>query len=292
MTEDSGDPRRLATFHVGVLSRAEDAELAKSIADALLDVPAATDEDVARLAVSIGAGPETDAYVVVAPHEPPVDGKAPVFHVERSAHRDVEAEPAARSFALGPGLEGIDVLRAALLEEALRRLGISVERIRKAKRPYATGIIAGAALMAGAEGILPGAAAFVVGTQVSAIASLHYLYTGKWVGRGHIMALLPVFASEAAGGSLVLLVKSLLPPTGVGEFVAVVVAASMTVAMLGAVAGLLEQGYTLDETEKLRQAFERMNAKTKAERANLVRDRHRWRDKTFVRDLVRRLVFE
>jgi hypothetical protein len=106
------------------------------------------------------------------------------------------------------------------------------------------------------------------------------------------MALLPLFASEAAGGSFLLLVKSLLPPTGVGEVVAVVVAVSLTVAMLGAVAGLLEQGYTLDETERLRQAFQRMNAKTKAERANLVRERHRWRDKTFVRDLVRRLVFE
>jgi hypothetical protein len=286
------DPRRPATFHVHVV--APNADEMRAIAEALVDVPETSDEDVARLLVSTTPGSEAiDAYVVVAPGKVPA-AAVPIFLVRRDddASELVAPDPAARSFVLGPKLHGIDLVRAAILDEALRVRGVTVDRVRRAKRPYATAIIAGAALMAGAEGVLPGAAAFVVGTQVSAIASLHYLYTGKWMGRAHVMTLLPVFASEAAGGSLFLLVKSVLPPTGVADVAAAIVAGSVTLAMLGAVAGLLEQGYTLDEKEKLRQAFERMQAKTKAERARLVRDRHRWKDKTFFRDLVRRLVFE
>jgi hypothetical protein len=112
------------------------------------------------------------------------------------------------------------------------------------------------------------------------------------MGRTQALTLLPVFASEAAGGSVFLLVKSLLPPTGIADVAAAIVSASMTIAMLGAVARLLEAGYALDEKEKLRAAFQRMRARTKAERANLARNRHRWKDKNFFRDVVHRLVFE
>jgi len=286
------DPRRLPTFYVRIW--ADEIADANVIAEALLDIPAATDEELARLAVVTAEGGEPPgAHVVVAPSLPPENVTAPIFLVRRDASGDVPVDDAApRSFVIGPKLEEIALLRAALLAEALAGLGVTVERVRRAKRPYAIAIIAGAAFVAGAEGVLPAAAAFVVGTQVSAISSLHYLYTGKWMGRAHAMAMLPVFASEAAGGSVFLLVKSFLPPTGVADVAAAIVAASMTVALLGAVAGLLEQGYTLDEREKLRQAFARMQARTKAERGRLVRERHRWKDKDFLRDLVRRVVFE
>jgi uncharacterized protein (DUF697 family) len=260
----------ISTFKVRLVTDGD----AKPLIDALLDVPTATAEEIARL-------------------ELVEEGEDATFRVERTKDKDIQP-PAdeTKPFLVGPKLEGIDLLRAAILQKALEASGASADRTRKAKRPYAVAIITTAALLAAAEGVLPGAAAFVVATQASAVASLHYLYTGKWMGRAHVLTLLPVFASEAAGGSVLLLVKSVLPPTGVGEVTAAIVAASLTIAMLGAIATLLEQGHTLDEKEKLREAFKRMNAKTKAERGRLLRERDRWKEKGFFRDLVRRMVFE
>jgi len=287
------DPRQLATYRVRVTSN--DIEAARALADALLDVPAATDDEVARLLVVSDATDEpADAHVVLAPAEMMrLDTEEkPVFHVRHDlAHPPDELESDPRSFVVGPSFEGVDLLRAALLSEALSHLGATVDRVRRAKRPFAVAIIASATLISAAEGVLPAAAAFFVATQVSAIASLYYLYRGKWMGRTQVLTLLPIFASEAAGGSLFLFAKSFFPPTGVGDVAAAVVAASISLAMLGAVARVLEQGYSLDEREKLREAFQRMSAKTKAERAYIARNRHRW-NKTFFRDLVHRLVFD
>jgi hypothetical protein len=66
----------------------------------------------------------------------------------------------------------------------------------------------------------------------------------------------------------------------------------MTIAMLGAVTWALDQGYSLDQKEQLKLAFKRMKAKTRAERAKITRSRHRWKDKEFWADIVRRIVFE
>lgn len=287
------DPRQLATYRVRVTSN--DIEEARALADALLDVPAATDEEVARLLIVGDSMDEpADAHVLLAPAEASrLDtAQGPVFHVRHDLGKAPdEPQSGPRSFVLGPCWEGVDLLRAALLNEALGHLGATVERVRQAKRPFAVAIIASATLVSGAEGVLPGAAAFIVATQVSAIASLYYLYRGKWMGRTQVLTLLPVFASEAAGGSLFLFAKSFFPPTGIGDVAGAVVAASISLAMLGAVARVLEQGYSLDEREKLREAFQRMSAKTKAERAYIAQNRRSW-NKTFFRDLVHRLVFD
>jgi hypothetical protein len=264
----------------------------QSLAEALLDVPAATDDDAARLDVTVEpSAEEPDAEVCLLSAGDPVPATSPgrtLFVVRKG---EEPAAPTLRTFVVGPKLEGVDLVRAALLDEAFEKLGVTADRARRAKRPLATAIIAGAALMSAVEGVLPGAAAFVVGTQVTAIASLYYLYTGKWMARSQTLALVPVFASEAAGGSLFLLAKSFFPPTGIADAAAAAVAASMTVAMLGAVAALLEQGASLDDKEKLRAAFQRLRAKTKAERGRLVRDRKLLKDKNFFRSLVRRMVF-
>jgi hypothetical protein len=281
-----------ATFSVRVVA-GEGSEVDHFV-EALLEVPEVPDADVARLVIrSDGALEDADALLVVAPADraaADATGK-PVFDVSRGDEARVAGE-SGTSFVVGPALEGVELVRAALLDAALRSLGVPVDRARRAKRPAAAAIIAGAAAVAGLEGVLPGAAAFVLATQVSAIASLHYLYTGKWMGRTQTLAVLPVFVTDAAGGSIFLLLKSVLPPTGVADVAAAVVAATMTIAVLGAIARVLDAGYALDEKEKLRVAFERMRARTKAERAALVRERHRWRDKGFFRDLVLRLVFE
>src|SRR5262249_30979196 len=104
--------------------------------------------------------------------------------------------------------------------------------------------------------------------------------------------LISVFAGEAAGGSVFLLAKSLLPPTVVADAAAAVVAASLTMAILGSVALLLERGESLSEKQKLRQTFRRLQAKTKAERAEILRGRARWTEREYWVALVRRLVFD
>ncbi len=317
------DPRSTPAFTVSVIGDAGAGQTA--LATALLDFPLATDDDLARLAVFDGDAPPDaakrglDAIVWIVRGEPDDASSARVEELRAKAKslfvavhaRDVvnddtrdDAARAAWEKLLDPSRvyltatpvdgtsRGVDELRAALLAEALAGVDVSIDRARKAKRPYATSIVAGAALVTAAEGLLPGAAAFVLATQIGAITSLYYLYTGKWMGRTQVLSLLPVFASEAAGGSAFLLVKSFLPPTGVADVVAAGVASSMTIAMLGAVTWALEHGYELDQKAQLKLAFRRLQAKTKAERAEIARSRHRWKDKRFWNDLVRRLIFE
>jgi hypothetical protein len=186
----------------------------------------------------------------------------------------------------------VEGLRAALFTLALEGVDLSVAEARRAKRPYAVAIIGGAALAAAAEGLLPGAAALVVTSQIGAISSLSYLYTGRWMGRGQALALVPVFASEAAGGSLFLLAKSFFPPTGIADAAAAAVAATLTLSMLGAVAWTLEQGYSLDQKDKLREAFRRLRTRSVAERAELLKNRARWRDRSFWAEIAQKMLFE
>ena len=333
------DPRRTPAFTVKVVSDAHHATDAQdatavragrtSLAQALLDFPVATDDDLARLVVYDDEEPPDDvrargldAVVYVVRGAPGERAKERVAELAASARaktvlvavhaRDLashdergdEALLEAWATIVSPSnvyltstptegsARGVDELRAAIVQHALEGIDVSVERARRAKRPYATAIVAGAALVTAAEGFLPGAAAFVIATQVGAITSLYYLYSGKWMGRRQALSLLPVFASEAAGGSAFLLVKSFLPPTGVADVVAAGVASSMTIAMLGAVTWALEHGYSLDQKAQLKLAFKRMQAKTKAERAEIARNRHRWKDKEFWTDVVRRMIFD
>jgi hypothetical protein len=312
------DPRVAPVFVVRVTGDAGAG--ASTVAASLLDFPIATDEEVARLKIVDGAEePEVaaDAVVLVVRGPPEPASRARIEALSATAKtmlvavhaRDLDAATdddvrAAWGELLDPSRvhltstppgapsHGIDELRAVLLRVALDAVDVPIARARRAKRPYATAIIAGAALVAAAEGLLPGAAAFVVATQVGAIAGLYYLYTGKWLARSQALAVLPAFATEAVGGSVFLLVKSFLPPTGVADAIAAGVAGSMTVSVLGAVTWALEQGYSLQEREQLTLAFKRMKAKTRAERTRIARSKHRWRDKDFWADLVRRVVFD
>ena len=322
------DPRGAPAFTVKVVSDAAVVHAGRtSLAQALLDFPVATDDDLARLVVYDDEEPPPDvrargldAIVYLVRGAPGESAKARIAELGAEAKvvlvavhaRDLATHDEAGDEALldawamitdaanvyltstpaEGSARGVDELRAAIVQRALEGIDVSVERARRAKRPYATAIVAGAALVTAAEGVLPGAAAFVIATQVGAITSLYYLYSGKWMGRRQALSLLPVFASEAAGGSAFLLVKSFLPPTGVADVVAAGVASSMTIAMLGAVTWALEHGYSLDQKAQLQMAFRRMQAKTKAERAEIARNRHRWKDKAFWNDLVRRMIYD
>ena len=232
---NAGDPRRVPAFVVRVVGEAGAGK--SSLVKALADFPVATDEDFARLAIldddeATEQGPVNAVVLVVrgAPGEDAVkkltalEPAAKVLFVAVHATPGEGAReawamlaPPSRVYATatpeaGP-CAGVDELRAALIAAAMEGIDTTLEEARRAKRPYATGIIAGAALTTGAEALLPGAAAFVLATQIGAVSSLYYLYTGKWISRAQAVSLLTVFATEAAGGSAFLIAKSfLLPP--------------------------------------------------------------------------------
>ncbi len=292
----------------------------RSLRRALLDLPEVKEANLARLNLVLAGdtplgGPAPCVSILVTRGAPGPAGPAalaalgPGEHLVAVHARDLDpdADESVRdawSALVGPDhvhltatpeggpARGIDGLRAAVFALALAGIDLTVTEARRAKRPFAAGIIAGAAVATAAEALLPGAAALVVTSQIGAIGSLSYLYTGRFMGRGQALSLLPVFASEAAGGSLFLLAKSFFPPTGVVDVAAAAVAASLTVAMLGAVAWTLERGYSLDQKDKLREAFRRMQARSVADRAELLRERGRWRERSFWSDVVQRWIFE
>jgi len=123
------------------------------------------------------------------------------------------------------------------------------------KEPYAIGIIAAALLAVAVQAFIPGSAAYITATQAAAIVSLSYLYTGEILSSKAAFALLPAFASEAVASTLFLWVKSFLPPTGVFDVAAAVVAVSITLAILATVNSMLASGAKLEEEELLKSKF-------------------------------------
>ncbi len=69
--------------------------------------------------------------------------------------------------------------------------------------------------------------------------------------------------AETTGSNLFLFVKSFLPPTGIIDVAAAVVAVSITLALLTTVNHLLFDGYKLEEEELLQSTFKRNHNKAK-----------------------------
>ncbi|MEH2307251.1 GTPase [Nostoc sp.] len=123
------------------------------------------------------------------------------------------------------------------------------------KKSYAVGIIATALVAVAIQAFIPGSAAYIAATQAAAIVSLSYLYTGEILSSKAAFALLPAFASEAATTTLFLWVKSFLPPTGIIDIAAAVIAVSITLAILATVNSVLESGSKLEEEKLLKSKF-------------------------------------
>lgn len=123
------------------------------------------------------------------------------------------------------------------------------------KKSYAIGIIAAALVAVAVQAFIPGSAAYITATQAAAIVSLSYLYIGEILSSKAAFALLPAFASEAVASTLFLWVKSFLPPTGVFDVAAAVVAVSITLAILATVNSMLASGAKLEEEELLKSKF-------------------------------------
>lgn len=153
-------------------------------------------------------------------------------------------------------LRGIDELRGdifSFLDEEGK--SILLARHLKNKDSYAVKVISAALIAVAAEAFVPGSAAYITATQVAAIASLNYLYTGSVLSKSSALALLPTFAGQSIGSTVFLWAKSLLPPTGVVDVAAATVAVIVTFAMLAAVKWTLANGYGLDQKEILIDAF-------------------------------------
>ena len=157
-------------------------------------------------------------------------------------------------------IRGVDELRNHLLGFLKReKKDILLARHLKSKEGYATSIIVSALVLVAGEAFIPGRAAYITATQIVAITSLNYLYTGEVLSKGSVLQMLPGFAGESLGTTAFLWAKSFLPPTLVLDVAAAGIAVVITFAMLAAVKWLLEHGHTLSEKDELKRAFRFFN---------------------------------
>ena len=189
----------------------------------------------------------TKIYPVVSRGYDPKDKE-----VFRGNEYDIEVDEYGRPKTL----KGIDTLRDDVLD-FLKKNGkdILLAKELKDKSRRALAIISTATVLTAGEAFIPGSAAYIAGTQVVAISSLVYLYTGNIIGKQNAIALIGTFAAEQVGLNLFLFVKSFLPPTGAVDAVAASVAASVTAAMLTTVAYLLAKGISFDEKDELKTIY-------------------------------------
>lgn len=156
----------------------------------------------------------------------------------------------------GMDIRGVDKLRDDV-ENFVQAEGkaLVLTRVMGEKRSYAMKLIAAAVSAVALEALLPGAAAYITGTQAVTIVSLYYIYTGRVMSKTNALAMIPVFAAESVGSTLFLWVKSFLPPTGVLDAAAAAVAATVTAGMLLTVNALLASGSELKEREAMRSKY-------------------------------------
>lgn len=158
-------------------------------------------------------------------------------------------------------IRGVDELRSDLMDYLeIEGKSVLLARHLRQKDIYANRIIASALAAVAVEAFIPGSAAYITATQVGAISSLNYLYTGEFMSKSSALVLIPTFAAESIGTSLFLFAKSFLPPTGVVDVAAALVAVSITFAMLGAIRLLFEAGYDLDDKDVLKNIFRKIRS--------------------------------
>jgi hypothetical protein len=163
-------------------------------------------------------------------------------------------------------IRGVDEIRTAIfdfLKVQGKEILFAREMARKEK--YAAGIIVTALIAVAAEAFIPGSAVYITATQVVGITSLYYLYTGEVMSKSNALSLIPTFVGKSIGMTVFLWAKSFLPPTGVLDVAAAGIAVVITFSMLSAVKWMLENGNSLDQTEKLGEAFKQ--SKSTAENA-------------------------
>jgi len=164
-------------------------------------------------------------------------------------------DPKSRSSKMD--IRGVISLRSDI-EDFLQKKGkdLLLMRHMAEKQSSAVKIIGTALAAVAGESFLPGSAVYITATQGIAIASLHYLYTGKVLSPQASLGVLPTLLAETAGSSLFLFVKSFLPPTGIIDAAAAGVAVTITLALLSTVNYILSSGASLEQKELLKSKFE------------------------------------
>lgn len=164
-------------------------------------------------------------------------------------------DPKSRSSKMD--IRGVISLRSDI-EDFLQKKGkdLLLMRHMAEKQSSAVKIIGTALAAVAGESFLPGSAVYITATQGIAIASLHYLYTGKVLSPQASLGVLPTLLAETAGSSLFLFVKSFLPPTGIIDAAAAGVAVTITLALLSTINYILSSGASLEQKELLKSKFE------------------------------------
>lgn len=153
-------------------------------------------------------------------------------------------------------IRGVDELKNGILE-FLKKYGKDLILAKEMEKKSVTArrIIYGALAAVAVEAFVPGSAIYITATQAGAIMSIHYVYTGEVLSKKSAVAAIPLFASQSIGSTAFLWAKSILPPTGILDVAAAVVAATVTLAMLSTVNWIYENGYNLDDKTELQAQF-------------------------------------
>lgn len=172
--------------------------------------------------------------------------------------------------------EGADLLLAAVMQDK------SIAAVR---------IIASACAAVGIEAFIPGpgvGTALTTATQAGAIASLYYVYTGRYLSKSSVLGVLPAFAARMIGQTAFLFLKSLLPPTGILDVLGAGVAVTVTLPMLLAVNTTLASGADLENREMLRTAFAKYQRTLPG---TLGKPTSAWKTAVFWENLIRKLMY-
>lgn len=189
---------------------------------------------------------------------------------DREIFRGEEYEIETDHYGRPNTLKGIEAVRDDILdflEKSGKDLLLAKELKDKSKK--ASAIILGATVIAAGQSFIPGSAAYIVGTQAVAIASLGYLYTGKSLAKKTAISLIGTLAAEQIGLSLFLIAKSFLPPTGAIDLAAAVIATVVTASMLSAVAYVLKNDIDMSDKSELKKVYNEIFKNYKNETKNV-----------------------
>lgn len=155
-------------------------------------------------------------------------------------------------------IRGVDELRKEVLD-FLERCGkdLLVRKLIEKNSTMAKRVIYTCMIAVAGFAFLPGSAIPITAAQGTAIMTIHYIYTNEIISKNHVLAAIPLFASQSVGSSAFLFVKSFLPPTGVVDVVAAGIAVSVTLAMLSTVNWMYENGYNSDNKQEVKEQYKK-----------------------------------
>lgn len=183
-------------------------------------------------------------------------------------------------------LRGIEDLRKDIwIFLAHRGKNLLLSRHLYNKEHNAVQIIASSLVVVAAGCLSPGAPVIVATTQLGAIYSLHYLYTGKFLTKSGAINVILSVGTQQLGTQLFLLINSLLPTSGLSSYAVVV----YTFTLLAAYTKILARGDEVVTNEKLIAEFQ----STKKELKIVISESSAkdWRNKDFWGEIIEKMLY-